>query len=96
MEKQLVKVLLRVVQSQDERFTGSKVLRGFLDDYHIGWTKGATCCFDAPAKARIRELLLTQGIAPETPPDAWNGLTRGRLRKRKIEHVKLVAAVATP
>lgn len=76
MEKQLVKVLLRVVQSQDERFTGSKVLRGFLDDYHIGWTKGATCCFDAPAKARIRELLLAQGIAPETPPDAWNGLTR--------------------
>lgn len=76
MDKQLVKVLLRVVQSAEERFTGSKTLRGFLDDYHIGWTKGATCCFDAPAKARIRELLQAQGIAPETPPDAWNGLTR--------------------
>jgi hypothetical protein len=76
MDKQLVKVLLRVVQSPEERFTGSKTLRGFLDDYHIGWTKGATCCFDAPAKVRIRELLQTQGIAPETPPDAWEGLTR--------------------
>jgi len=76
MDKQLVKVLLRVVQSPEERFTGSKTLRGFLDDYHIGWTKGATCCFDATAKARIRELLLAQGIAPETPPDAWEGLTR--------------------
>lgn len=76
MEKQLVKVLLRVVQSQEERFTGSKTLRGFLDDYNIGWIKGATCCFDAPSKARIRELLLAQGIPPETPPDAWDGLTR--------------------
>jgi len=76
MDKQLVKVLLRVVQSPEERFTGSKTLRGFLDDYRIGWTKGATCCFDATAKARIRELLQAQGIAPETPPDAWEGLTR--------------------
>lgn len=76
MDKQLVKVLLRVVQSVKDCFPPSKTLRGFLDDYHIGWTKGATCCFDAPAKARIRELLLAQGIAPETPPDAWEGLTR--------------------
>jgi hypothetical protein len=76
MNKQLVKVLLRVVQSPEERFTGTKALHGFLDDYHIGWTKGATCCFDGMAKARIRELLQAQGIAPETPPDAWDQLTR--------------------
>ena len=48
----------------------------FLDEYHIGWTKGASYCFDATAKARIRALLQAQGIAPETPPDAWDGLTR--------------------
>lgn len=76
MDKTLVKALLRVIQSPDERFATSKTLRAFLDDYHIGWTKGAACCFDSPAKARIRELLQAQGIAPDTPPDAWSGLTR--------------------
>lgn len=76
MDKRLVKVLLRVVQMTEECFPGSKTLRGFLDDYHIGWTKGASYCFDAMAKARIRELLQAQGIAPETLPDAWDGLTR--------------------
>ena len=65
MDKRLVKVLLRVVQMTEECFPGSKTLRGFLDDYRIGWTKGATYCFDATAKARIRELLQAQGIAPE-------------------------------
>jgi hypothetical protein len=76
MDKRLVKVLLRVVQMTEECFPGSKTLRGFLDDYHIGWAKGASYCFDATAKARIRALLQAQGIAPETPPDAWDGLTR--------------------
>lgn len=76
MDKRLVKVLLRVVQMTEECFPGSKTLRGFLDDYHIGWTKGASYCFDATAKASIRALLQAQGIAPETPPDAWDGLTR--------------------
>ncbi|HUV71166.1 MAG TPA: hypothetical protein VMW15_16020 [Terracidiphilus sp.] len=76
MEKQLVKVLLRVVQSPEERFAGSKSLRGFLNDYNIGWVKGVACCFDGPAKTRIRELLKVEGISPDTPPDAWEGLTR--------------------
>lgn len=78
MDKQLVKILLRVVQSAEDRFTASKALKGFLDDYRIGWQKGVSCCFDATAKARIRELLQTQGIAPDTLPAAWNGLTRAQ------------------
>jgi hypothetical protein len=69
-------VRMRVVQSTEECYAGSKTLRGLLDDYHIGWTKGATCCFDATAKDRIRALLLAQGIAPEAPPDAWDAMTR--------------------
>lgn len=76
MDNRLVKVLLRVVQMTEECFPGSKTLRDFLNEYHIGWTKGASYCFDATAKARIRALLQAQGIAPETPPDAWDGLTR--------------------
>lgn len=76
MDKRLVKVLLRVVQMTEECFPGSKTLRDFLDEYHIGWTKGASYCFDATAKARIRALLQAQGIAPETPAEAWDGLTR--------------------
>lgn len=76
MDKRMVKVLLRVVQMPEECFPGSKSLRDFIDVYHIGWAKGASYCFDATAKARIRALLQAQGIAPETPPDAWDGLTR--------------------
>ena len=78
MDKQLVKVLLRVVQSGEDRFTASKTLKSFLENYRIGWQKGVSCCFDAPAKASIRELLEAQGINPETLPTAWDDLTRAQ------------------
>jgi hypothetical protein len=76
LSKQLVKALLRVIQSETERFSGSKVLREFSDGYRIGRIKGAGLLFDQADKARIAEVLSVEGIDPATPPDAWDQLTR--------------------
>ena len=76
LQKQLVRALLRVVQSPQERFDGSQVLTDFADDYRIGRTKGAGLLFDPDDKARIREVLLSEGIAPDTRPAAWDRISR--------------------
>lgn len=76
LPKQLVRSLLRVVQSPEERFPGSKVLREFSGGYRIGRSKGAGLLFDHGDKARIVELLSKEGIDPATAPDAWDRLTR--------------------
>lgn len=76
LSKQLVKALLRVIQSDSERFSGSKVLRDFSDGYRIGRVKGVGLLFDQADKARIAEVLSMEGIDPATPPDAWDQLSR--------------------
>lgn len=76
LSKQLARALLRVIQSDVERFSGSKVLRDFSDSYRIGQTKGAGLLFDHADKARIAELLSAEGIDPATPPDAWDQRSR--------------------
>lgn len=76
LSKQLVKALLRVVQSNSVQFSGSKVLRDFSDDYRIGRVKGAGLLFDQADKARIAQVLATEGINPTTPPHAWDQLSR--------------------
>jgi hypothetical protein len=76
LSKQLVKALLRVIQSDTERFTGSKVLRDFSDGYRIGRVKGAGLLFDQADKVRIAEVLSAEGIDPATQPDAWDQQSR--------------------
>lgn len=76
LSKQLVKALLRVVQSDAERFSGSKVLGDFSDGYRIGRVKGAGLLFDHNDKVRITEVLSAEGIDPSTQPDAWDQLSR--------------------
>lgn len=76
LSKPLVKALLRVIQSESERFSGSKVLRDFSDGYRIGGVKGAGLLFDQADKMRIAEVLSIEGIDPATPPDAWDQRTR--------------------
>lgn len=76
LSKQLVKALLRVIQSDVDRFSGSKVLRDFTDGYRIGRAKGAGLLFDQTDKARIMEVLEAEGIDPTTQPDAWDHLSR--------------------
>jgi hypothetical protein len=76
MDKLLVKTLLRVVQVSWEGFQSNKTLRRFVDEFNIGWVKGASLVFDQAAKERIRELLEAEGVDPATKPHAWQGLTR--------------------
>jgi hypothetical protein len=76
MDKLLVNTLLRVVQVSSEGFLSTKTLRRFVDEFNIGWVKGASLVFDQAAKARIRELLQAEGVDPATKPHAWQGLTR--------------------
>lgn len=77
-DKALVRALLRVVQSPEGRFAASRSLSAFSADYRIGQTKGAGLLFDAQDKARIGELLAAEGIAADTPPDAWDGIPRAQ------------------
>lgn len=76
LTKQKVRALLRVVQSSDARFAGSRVLKDFSDAYGVGRSKGAGLLFDSEDKARIREILRAEGIDPDTEPGAWDELTR--------------------
>ncbi|MBK1645848.1 hypothetical protein CKO25_14530 [Thiocapsa imhoffii] len=76
LPKTAVRALLRLVQSDAERFASSQVLASFIDDYGIGRRKGAGCLFDAEDKACIRELLRAEGIDPLTDPAAWDQITR--------------------
>jgi hypothetical protein len=78
LPKQTVRALLRVVQSEDERFAASGVLKDFSAAYRTGSSKGAGLLFDQEDKARIREILTAEGIDPGTAPAAWDGISRAR------------------
>lgn len=78
MDARLVKILLRCVQSDDERFTASITLKAFASEYgaRVGEHKGQSVYMTLTQKQAIRELLVSAGVNAGTPPDAWNGLTR--------------------
>jgi len=78
MEARLVKVLLRCVQSDSERFTVNMSLDSFVREYgpRVGERKGQSIYMTANQKHVIRELLTSEGVGADTSPEAWNGLTR--------------------
>lgn len=78
MDARLVKILLRCVQSGDERFTTSIALNAFVSEYgaRVGERKGQSVYMTLAQKQAIRELLASDGVNASTPPDAWSGLTR--------------------
>lgn len=78
MEARLVKVLLRCVQSDRERFQKNESLDAFVRDYgsQVGELKGKSIYMTPTQKQVIRELLVSEGVSAGTSPDAWDGLTR--------------------
>lgn len=76
LTKQTVRALLRVVQSAEERFAASGVLKAFSADYRIGRSKGAGLLFAPEDKVRLREILRAEGIDPATDPAAWDEIAR--------------------
>ncbi|QTR50911.1 DUF7281 domain-containing protein [Candidatus Thiothrix anitrata] len=78
MEKNLIKRLLQICQSAEARFTRSKGLNQFQQDYNIGTVMGASLHFSPHDKSQIRALLLnTESIdADTTDPTQWDGLSR--------------------
>jgi hypothetical protein len=78
MEARLVKVLLRCVQSDSERFQMNASLDAFVRDYgsQVGERKGKSIYMTPTQKHVIRELLSCEGVNADTSPDAWDGLTR--------------------
>lgn len=78
MEVRLVKMLLRYVQSDKERFPVNASLDAFMREYgpRVGDRKGKSICMTPAQKQVIRELLFSEGVSADTPPDAWDGLTR--------------------
>ncbi|MBU0620625.1 MAG: hypothetical protein KJ795_02145 [Gammaproteobacteria bacterium] len=78
MEARLVKLLLRCVQSDNERFSMSASLDAFVRDYgpRVGERKGKSIYMTPTQKLVIRELLDSEGVNADTPPDAWDKLTR--------------------
>jgi hypothetical protein len=78
MEKSLIKTLLRIVQSEEEKFTSSVGLTQFSHTHQIGHQQGKSYVFNAADKQIIKDLLkIEAGIdADLTRPDAWDGLSR--------------------
>lgn len=78
METRLVKMLLRCVQSDKERFTVNASLDAFVRDYgaQVGERKGQSIYMTPAQKQVICKLLTSEGVNADTPPDAWDGLTR--------------------
>jgi hypothetical protein len=78
MEARLVKMLLRCVQSDKVRFTVNASLDAFVREYGplVGDRKGQSIYMTPTQKQVIRELLSSEGVSADTPPDAWDGLTR--------------------
>lgn len=78
METRLVKMLLRCVQSDKERFTVNASLDAFVRDYgaQVGERKGQSIYMTPAQKQVICKLLTSEGVSADTPPDAWDGLTR--------------------
>jgi len=83
MDFRTTKVLLRCVQSQDDRVTINVTLRKFVDTYgsKVGTITGSYFCMTPVQKHAIRSLLVSIGVDPETKPDAWIGLTRTQALK---------------
>lgn len=72
-----VQVLLRCVQSSSCRFHESLALKEFRRDYEdIGTLSRSHVEFTESDKEKIRAILRSEGIDPETQPDAWRGLSR--------------------
>ena len=76
MDAKLVQVLLRCVQTAQARFPLGAVLREFHHAYRIGLVDGRSIYFDESEKMRIRQILASEEIRPDTRPDAWQGLSR--------------------
>lgn len=78
MEKALIQTLLRICQSDESRFTRSKMLAAFSREYNIGQLRGTAFNFTAQDKTEIASLLdKIAGIdAKTTSPTQWNGLNR--------------------
>lgn len=78
MEARLIKMLLRYVQSDKERFTANASLDAFVREYgpRVGDRKGQSIYMTLAQKQVIRELLSSEGVSADTSPDAWDGLTR--------------------
>ena len=72
-----VQVLLRCVQSSGNRYRESAALREFRRHYEdIGTHMGGYVEFSDADKGKIRAILRSEGVDPETSPDAWKGLSR--------------------
>jgi hypothetical protein len=78
MEARLVKVLLRRVQSDRERFPMNESLDSFVRDYgsKVGVRKGKSIYMTPTQKHVICKLLSSEGVSADTSPVAWDGLTR--------------------
>lgn len=72
-----VQVLLRCVQSPDERFRVSAALADFCRQYeNVGTVRHAHIELSGDDKERICTILRSEGIDPATPPTAWTGKSR--------------------
>lgn len=77
LDARTVQVLLRIIQSQDERFPHSEALSSFIDTYlDIGRREGKSIYLTPTDKERIAGILTAEGIDRNTAPDAWRGLSR--------------------
>lgn len=78
MDAKLVKMLLRIVQSDDDRFTANSTLRRFADEYgtSVCALRGKSIYLTPTNKQTIRDLLKGQGADPDISADIWDGLTR--------------------
>lgn len=79
MEKQLIISLLNVYHSDNIRFSQSKNLLAFCQEYNVGHLEGRSLYFNAKDKQEIADLLYREGIeANTTDADSFKNKTRSQ------------------
>lgn len=76
LDKSLVRILLRVVQCEQDFFKKSKTLDTFCDDFSVGHRRGSGWVFTPRDKETVRGLLRAVEIDPATDVSAWDGVAR--------------------
>ncbi len=79
MDARTIQKLLRCVQMVEERVTITATLEAFCAEHPaVGRRKGNSLYLGASDKETIRQILRSEGVDPDTSPNAWEGKTRAQ------------------
>lgn len=106
MDARTIQKLLRCVQMDGERVSLTDNLRAFCDEHPtIGRQRRSSLFLGESDKNTLRQILISEGVDPATPPDAWGGKTRAealalgkdeKLTREAVKRRRVAVKALTP